>query len=121
MVDLVGLLVNIIIKIVILAPFLWFAGKSIADPKHVKFTDAAWIVILGTVLTALIGFLGPGWMGTGIISALVGLFVWLLLIKHFFDTTWLKSLAVAIIAVIIMVVVGVFLGFLGIGLLFVLL
>lgn len=41
--------------------------------------------------------------------------VWLALIKHFFDCGWITAFAVAILAVIIFIVIGVILALIGIG------
>jgi len=45
-----------------------------------------------------------------IIGLFLALLVWLLLIRHYYETGWLGALAVAILAVIIFVVVLLILG-----------
>jgi hypothetical protein len=47
---------------------------------------------------------------SGIIASIIMLFIWLALVKHFFDTGWLIVLATAIIAIIIWIVIAVFIG-----------
>ncbi len=98
--DIIGAIIQIIIGTIILAPVLWIAGRLLAGRDKAKFTDALWIAFLGIViniiLSALIG---------GIIAAIIMFFVWLFLIKHFFDTGWLRALAIAIVAVIIFIVI----------------
>ena len=100
--DLVGLLIQIIVSTIIVAPILWLAGRALAGKDKAKFTDAIWIVVLGTVIGALVGAVAGGW---GWIGPIVMIIVWLALIKHFFDCGWLKALAIAIVAVIIYVII----------------
>jgi hypothetical protein len=110
--DLTTLLIQIVVGTIIVAPILWIAGRSLVGKDKAKFLDAIWIVLLGTIINAVVGtFVG------GLVAAVITLIVWLALIKHFFDCGWLMALAIAIIAVIIMFVIGVILVFLGIGLL----
>ena len=47
------LVVNIIVGIIVLAPVLWIAGRLLAGKDKAKFTDALWIVVLGTVVNAV--------------------------------------------------------------------
>ena len=121
MADLVALVVNIIVQTIILAPVLWFVGRKIADPKDVKITDAVWIVILGNVISLVVATLAGAWVGSGLLSALVGLIIWLLLVKHFFDTGWTKAIAISVVTVIFFIVIGIVLGLLGLGVMFFLL
>lgn len=98
--DLMALLIQIIASIIIIAPILWLVGRALAGKDKAKFTDAIWIVVLGTVIGAIVGaFVG------GLIAALIMFIVWLALIKHFFDCGWIKALVIAIIAVIIFVII----------------
>jgi hypothetical protein len=99
---LVGLLIQVIVSVIIVAPVLWLVGRALAGKDKAKFTDAIWIVVLGTVIGALINwFAGSlGWIGT-----IIMIIVWLALIKHFFDCGWLKALAIAIIAIIVYIII----------------
>lgn len=110
--DLVAALIQIIVGVIIIAPVLWLAGRALVGKDKAKFTDAIWIVVLGTVIGALVGAL----FGS-LASAVIMFIVWLALIKHFFDCGWLKALVVAIIAVIIFIVIVVILALLGFGIL----
>ena len=118
---LIGLLVTIVIMIIFVVPTLWIAGRLLAGKQKAKFTDALWIVIIGTVafyffklvLTDLLsGF-------AIIIAYIVMLIIWLALVKHFFDCGWLKALAISIIAIIIaivfMIIIAFVLAIIGIG------
>ena len=99
------LVINLIINIIILSPVLWIAGRLLAGKDKAKFTDALWIVILGTVIGSIFQY-----FFAGIIAAIIVLFIWLALVKHFFDTGWLKALAIAIVAILIWIVIAVIIG-----------
>lgn len=110
--DLVALLIQIVVGTIIVAPVLWLAGRALAGKEKAKFTDAIWIVVLGTVIGAVVGA-----FSSGLIAAVIMFVIWLALIKHFFDCGWIMALAIAIIAVIIFIVIVAVLAFIGIGLL----
>ena len=110
--DLVALLIQIVVGTIIVAPILWLAGRALVGKEKAKFTDAIWIVVLGTVIGAVVG----AYIG-GIIAAVIMFIVWLALIRHFFDCGWIMALAIAIIAVIFFVVIIAVLAFIGIGVL----
>ncbi len=110
--DLIALLIQIVVGVIIIAPILWLAGRALAGKDKAKFTDAIWIVVLGTVIGAVVGaFVG------GLIAALIMFIIWLALIKHFFDCGWLKALTIAIIAVIIFIIIVAVLAIVGFGIL----
>jgi hypothetical protein len=101
----INLIIQIIVNIIILAPVLWISGRLLAGSSKAKFTDALWIVVLGTVIGAFFQYLF-----SGIIASIIVLLIWLALVKHFFDTGWLKALAIAIVAIIIWIVIAVIIG-----------
>jgi hypothetical protein len=110
--DLIALLIQIVVGVIIIAPILWLAGRALAGKDKAKFTDAIWIVVLGTVIGAVVGaFVG------GLIAALIMFIIWLALIKHFFDCGWLKALVIAIVAVIIFMIIVAVLAIVGFGIL----
>jgi hypothetical protein len=108
--DLVGLLIQIVVAIIVIAPILWLVGRSLAGKQNAKFTDAIWIVVLGIVIGSIIG-----WLIGGIIASIIMFFVWLGLIKHFFDCSWFKAFVIAIIAVIVFVIIAFLLALIGLG------
>ena len=108
--DIIGLLIQILVAIIVVAPILWIVGRALAGKHNAKFTDAIWIVVLGILIGAFVG-----WLIGGIIASIIMLFVWLLLIKHFFDCGWLKAFAIALIAVIVFVIIAFILALIGIG------
>jgi len=83
----------------------------LAGKEKAKFTDALWIVILGTVIQAALGY-----FLTGLIASLIVLVIWLALVKHFFDCGWLRALVISVVAVLILIAIAVVLGFIGIEL-----
>jgi hypothetical protein len=118
---LIGLLVTVVIMVIFVVPALWIAGRLLAGKQKAKFTDALWIVIIGTVVFYFFNlFLSDLLSGFAIIiSYIVMLIIWLALVKHFFDCGWLKALAISIIAIIIaiifMVIIAFVLALIGIG------
>lgn len=111
-INLIGLVIQIIIGIIIVAPILWLVGRSMVGKAKAKFTDAIWIVALGIIINAILGTLVHGLLGF-----IVTLIIWLALIRHFFDTGWLKALLMAIVLVVVMVIIGLILAALGIAML----
>lgn len=111
--DITYLLISIVITVVVNSLVVWLAGKSMVGSDKAKFSDAVWIVVLGSVIGGALNSFVHGLIGT-----IVVLILWLLLIKHFFDCGWLKALVIAIIAVIIFAIVGFVVGLIfGISLL----
>jgi hypothetical protein len=108
--DLVALLIQIVVGIIVIAPVLWLVGRALVGKGKAKFTDAIWIVVLGTVIGAVVGlFVGS------LISAIIMFVVWLALIKHFFDCGWLKAFVIAVISVIVFIIIIAILAIIGIG------
>ena len=111
-VNLDALIINIIVNTIIISPVLWLSGRAIVGKQKAKFTDAVWIVILGTVIGTFFGA-----YFSGIIATIILLIIWLALVKHFFDCGWLKAFVISILAVIIFVVIVAILTFIGIAIL----
>lgn len=110
--NLMGLIIQIIVGIIIVAPILWLVGRSMVGKAKAKITDAIWIVALGIIINAILGTLVHGLAGF-----IVTLIVWIALIRHFFDTGWLKALLMAIVLVVVLVIIGIILAALGIAML----
>ncbi|MBN1245106.1 hypothetical protein JXA31_05890 [Candidatus Bathyarchaeota archaeon] len=101
----INLIIQIIVNIIILAPVLWISGRLLVGKDKAKFMDALWIVVLGTVIGGIFQYFFQG-----IIAAIIVLFIWLALVKHFFDTGWIKALVIAVVAVLIWIVIAVIIG-----------
>ncbi|MEM2889971.1 MAG: hypothetical protein QW358_01295 [Candidatus Hadarchaeum sp.] len=109
--NLTALLFQIIASVIILSPVLWISGRSLAGKEKAKFTDAVWIVALGTIIGGIVGA-----VLSGVLGSVIMLIIWLALVKHFFDCGWLMALAVSIISVIIFVIIAIVLGIVGLAL-----
>jgi hypothetical protein len=109
MVNLDAVVIHVVINIIILAPVLWISGRLLAGKENAKFTDALWIAALGTIIGDLFGA-----FFSGVIALIIILFIWIALIKHFFDCGWLKALLIAIVAVLIFAAIAVLLTLIGI-------
>jgi hypothetical protein len=106
--DIVATLISIVVGIVITAPVLWVAGRLLVGATKAKFTDAIVIVVLGTIAGAIISAIVGGFIG-----ALAQIVVLLFLIKKYYECSWLKALAVAVVTVVIFAVIVIILGVLG--------
>ncbi len=105
------LLIDIVIKIVVLAPAFWLAGRALVEKEKAHFIDAVWLVILGTLIGGIFSYFEI----VVIIALIIQLLIWLSLVKHFFDTGWLKAFVISVLAIIILVVISFILGLIGIG------
>lgn len=101
-------LIQIIISAIVISPVLWLSGRAVVGGEKAKFTDAVWIVVLGTVIGGIFG-----WLFVGVVAFIIQLFIWVALVKHFFDTEWLKALGISILAVIIFAVIAAILALVG--------
>jgi hypothetical protein len=101
-------LISVVVGIIVMAPVLWIAGRLLVGASKAKFTDAIVIVVLGSVVGAVISAVLSGFIG-----ALVQIVVYLFLIKKYYECSWLKALAVAVVTVVIFAIVALILGVLG--------
>lgn len=108
--DLTSMIIQIIAGVIIVSPILWLVGRSMVSKEKAKFTDAIWIVVLGTVINVVLGAFVHGALGF-----IVTLIVWIALIKHFFDAGWGKAILIGIIAIIVLFVVAFVLVLLGVA------
>src|SRR2546429_7251748 len=107
-------LIFFIIYLLIIGFVLWLAGEIVVG-RRVTFGEALGIAAVGTFLVgAAIAFL------PGLVGLLVGLLVFLLLVKHYFRTGWLGAIGVSVMAIVVGVVIIFILGALALGTLFVL-
>ncbi len=110
---LTGQLFSFIVGLIVLTIIFYVAGRLVVGGKRALFSDAFVISLLGTiVMNVCLYFFHP------LVGAILSLIVWLLLIRHYYETGWLGAIAVAIMAVIVSVVIAILLGILlGISLL----
>ena len=88
------------IGLLILTAVFYVAGLIIVGEEKARFSDALIISLLGTFIGNAVFLFLPGIFG--LIAALI---IWLLLIKHFYETGWLGALGVAILAVIVFIAI----------------
>ncbi|PVX24131.1 MAG: hypothetical protein CW691_08580 [Candidatus Bathyarchaeum sp.] len=110
-VNLDSLLIELVITIIVLAPCFWLAGRALVGKEKAKFLDAIWIVILGTLIGGIFSYFEI----IGLIALLIQLIVWIGLVKHFFDTDWIKAFIISVLTIIILVVISFVLERIGIG------
>jgi hypothetical protein len=109
---LVNLVIHVIVNAILLTGVLWISGRLLAGKDKAKFTDALWIAVLGTVIADVLGL-----FIVGIVATLIVLFIWIVLIRQFFDCGWLKAIAIGIIAIIMLAIIVFVLALLGIAIL----
>jgi hypothetical protein len=90
-------LVLFLVGLLVLTVVLYLAGLIVVGGKRARFSDALIIALLGTVLSTLFVMFIP----YPLIALLLSIITWLLLIKRLYETGWLGSLAVGILAIII--------------------
>ncbi len=102
-----------IVYMLVIGFVLWLAGEIVVG-RRVTFGEALGIAGVGTFLVgASIALLGT-------IGILLGLIIFLLLVKHYFKTGWLGAVGVGIMAIIVGVVLIFIIGAIGFAALFVL-
>jgi hypothetical protein len=92
--------------LLVLAVFLYLAGLIVVGGKRARFSDALIIALLGAVLSMLFFMFIPYFL----IAVILSIITWLLLIKRLYETGWLGSLAVGILAIIIYLAVMILLA-----------
>ena len=105
MMSILYLLVGFVVNILVNSLFVWLAGKALVGGEKAKFTDAIWIVFLGSIIGGVISAFFQGMVGS-IVGSIISFIIWLGLIKHFFDCGWIKAFIIAVLAVIIQIVVS---------------
>jgi hypothetical protein len=105
-----ALLVRMIAAIIFSAPCLWLAGRWLVGKKKAKFSEAAWIVVLGVVVDAVVGV-----VINRSFAPIVQLVVWLYLVKTYFDTDWVKAFIISVVAVLVAVGVTFAISMLGLS------
>ncbi|MEM2971127.1 MAG: hypothetical protein QW270_01705 [Candidatus Bathyarchaeia archaeon] len=82
----------------VLTIVFYVAGLLVVGKKRALMSDALLISLLGTILSTLFFMFIPGWLALAI-----SILTWLLLIKRFYETSWLRAIAVGLLAAIIYV------------------
>jgi ABC-type Na+ efflux pump permease subunit len=104
-------LVLFFVGLLVLTVVLYLAGLIVVGGKRARFSDALIIAFLGTVLSTLFLMFIP----YPLIALILSIITWLLLIKSLYETGWLGSLAVGILAIInylaVFILLALFLAF----------
>ena len=108
---LLGFIVLFIIYLIVIGFVLWLAGEIVVG-RRVTFGEALGIAGVGTFLV------GASIALLGLIGLLLGLVIFLLLVKHYFKTGWLGAIGVGIMAIVVLVVLTFVLGAILVGTLF---
>ncbi|MEM3623260.1 MAG: hypothetical protein QXR76_05775 [Candidatus Bathyarchaeia archaeon] len=85
------------VGLLVLTIVLYLSGLIVVGGKRARLSDALIIALLGTVLSTLFFMFIP----YPLIGLVLSIITWLLLIKSLYETGWLGSLAVGILAIII--------------------
>lgn len=109
-INIVSVLIGIVINVIVQSLFVWLAGRVMVGAEKAKFTDAIWIVVIGSVISGILGAFN--W---GLIGAIISFVLYLALIKHFFDCGWVKAFVIAVIAVVLQIIIGIILVILGLA------
>lgn len=105
--DILFTLITFVLSLVILTVVFYVAGAIVVGRQRALVSDAFVISLLGTIVSSIcLLFFSP------LIGWILSLVIWLLLIRHYYETGWLGALAVAILAVIVFIAVSVILSLL---------
>ena len=105
-VELLSAVILSIIHLIVMTIVFYVAGVIVVGKRRALFSDAFVISLLGTVVGNIcVLFFKPPEIGL-----ILSLLIWLLLIRHYYETGWLGALAVAVLAVIMYVVILVILA-----------
>jgi len=97
---LVEQLLHFILNLIILTIVFYIAGRIVVGKKRALFSDAFVISLLGTIVMSIcLNFFGL------LVGAVLSLIIWLLLVKHYYETGWLGAIAVGIMALIVSIVI----------------
>jgi membrane-bound ClpP family serine protease len=79
--------------------------KTPCRKRQSKIHRCTMDVILGTIIGGFFQY-----VFSGLIASIIVLLIWLALVKHFFDTGWLRALVIAVVAIIIWLIIAVIIG-----------
>lgn len=89
-----------IVTLVVLTFVFYIAGVIVVGKQRALLSDAFVISLLGTIVNGICLLFFPP-----LIGLILSLFIWLLLIRHYYETGWLGAIAVGILAVIVSAVI----------------
>jgi hypothetical protein len=89
---------------------IFFAARVIAGSKA-TYARALGLTLLGVIIISVSSIMLEAFLGS-IIGSILVFVIWLALIKSFFQTGWLGAIGISILAVFMLIVIMVILGFL---------
>jgi len=108
--ELLFFIISFAIIFAVLSVVFYLAGNVVVGRSRASFKDAFAISVLGTLV--LIVCLSVFSLEVAMVLSLIA---WLLLVRHYYETGWLGSIAVGltsvIVAVVILVILNMLLGF----------
>ena len=107
--ELLFAIVSFILNLIVMTIVFYVAGVIVVGKRRALFSDAFVISLLGTVVGNICMLFFR--LEIGLILSLI---IWLLLIRHYYETGWLGALAVAVLAVIVYAVILVILAVLAV-------
>jgi hypothetical protein len=90
------------VDLLVLAVVLYLAGLIVVGRKRALLADAFLISLLGTFLSTLFFM----FVSYRLVALALSVIVWLLLIKHLYETGWLGAIAVSILTVMIFLAIA---------------
>ena len=94
--------IDFLLSLAVISGFLYVAGRLVVGGKRATYTDAFVIALLGTLFQSAC-FLFVPWR---ILALLLSMIIWLALIKNFYETGWLGSIAVAVLSVLAFLIIS---------------
>jgi len=108
--ELLFFIISFAIIFAVLSVVFYLAGNVVVGRSRASFKDAFAISVLGTLV--LIVCLSVFSLEVAMVLSLIA---WLLLVRHYYETGWLGSIAVGltsvIVAVVILVILNMLLGY----------
>ncbi|HIE23166.1 MAG TPA: hypothetical protein EYP68_02940 [Candidatus Korarchaeota archaeon] len=98
------LLLRFIVGLIVNAVVLWVSQIVVLPKEKEKgFLSVLMLALIGAIVTSFLALIP-------LIGWLIGLIVWIWLIKSWFDVGWFQAIAIAVLAFIIGIIIGVVLG-----------
>ena len=101
-------LIRFIIYLIAMTITFYIAGVIVVGKRRALLSDAFVISLLGTVVEIICTIVKLSWVGV-----IFSFIIWLLLIRRYYETGWLGAFAVAILAALIMAIIGIILEQIG--------
>jgi len=88
-----GVLLGFAASLIVITSIFYIADHTVVRKEQALLNDAFVISFLGALVGTIFTLILP-WFGVGVILSLV---VWLPLVRHYYETSWMRAFAVAIL------------------------